>query len=62
MHLVLDAGSAIFLMASPWLFGFANRIYGPHVLFGVFELIVGAMSRTSRSADRLTRNASRAAR
>jgi hypothetical protein len=46
MHLMLDAGTAIFLIASPWLFGFADRIYWPHVVVGVFELAVGALSRT----------------
>ncbi len=46
MHLMLDAGTAILMIASPWLFGFADRIFWPHVMVGVFELIVGAMSRT----------------
>jgi len=46
MHLMLDAGTAILLIASPWLFGFADRIYWPHVMVGVFELIIGALSRT----------------
>lgn len=46
MHLMLDAGTAIFLIASPWLFGFAGRIYWPHVMIGVFELVIGASSRT----------------
>ena len=45
MHLMLDAGTAILLIASPWLFGFADRTYWPHVMVGVFELVVGAMSR-----------------
>jgi hypothetical protein len=46
MHLMLDAGSAVLLIASPWLFGFADRVYWPHVVVGVFELVVGALSRT----------------
>ena len=46
MHLMLDGGSAIFLIASPWLFGFADRIYWPHVMVGLFELVIGVLSRT----------------
>ena len=46
MHLMLDGGSAIFLIASPWLFGFAERIYWPHVMVGLFELVIGVLSRT----------------
>lgn len=46
MHLMLDGATAIFLIASPWLFGFADRIYWPHVMVGVFELVIGALSRT----------------
>jgi hypothetical protein len=46
IHLMLDAGTAVFLIASPWLFGFADRIYWPHVMVGVFELVIGALSRT----------------
>ena len=46
MHLMLDGGSAIFLIASPWLFGFADRIYWPHVMVGLFELVIGVLRRT----------------
>ena len=46
MHLMLDGGSAIFLIASPWLFGFADRIYWPHLMVGLFELVIGVLSRT----------------
>jgi hypothetical protein len=28
----------VFLLASPWLFGFADRIAWPHVLFGLIEI------------------------
>jgi len=38
VHLVLDAGSGILLAASPWLFGFADDIWWPHVVVGLFEI------------------------
>ena len=38
-HLVLDAMSGLLLAASPWLFGFHNHVYVPHVAFGLFEIL-----------------------
>ena len=31
-HLWTDAGLGLFLIAAPWLFGFADAIWWPHVL------------------------------
>ncbi len=38
MHLMLDAMSGILLAASPWLFGFSDYVYMPHLIFGLFEI------------------------
>jgi hypothetical protein len=46
IHLMLDAGAAILLAASPWLFGFSERIYLPHLILGLGELLVVACSQT----------------
>jgi hypothetical protein len=46
VHLALDAVSGLFLMASPWLFGFADHAWVPHVVFGALELGAAAMTRT----------------
>jgi len=43
-HLILDVVAAVFLMASPWLFGFYHSVYLPHVIVGAVELIVVAFS------------------
>lgn len=43
-HLVIDAVAGLFLLASPWLLGFADVIWWPHVVVGVAELGVVAMS------------------
>jgi hypothetical protein len=40
MHLGLDAFSGLLLAASPWLFGFADRVYLPHLIVGIFEIIM----------------------
>lgn len=43
-HLALDFISGIVLAASPWLFGFADRVWAPHVLAGVGEVAVVLLS------------------
>jgi hypothetical protein len=46
-HLVLDAGSGIFLAASPWIFGFADIVYLPHLILGLLE--IGAALTTQKT-------------
>jgi hypothetical protein len=47
MHLSLDVLAGIFLIASPWLFGFADRVSTPHIVFGIFEIGAGLMTKTT---------------
>ncbi|HEX2100393.1 MAG TPA: SPW repeat protein [Candidatus Synoicihabitans sp.] len=49
-HLLIDAASGVFLLASPWLFGFADQVRAPHVIVGLLELAVVAMSQTQPGA------------
>lgn len=49
IHLGLDVFAGILLIASPWLFGFADRVYLPHVIFGLFEVLAGLMTQTHPS-------------
>jgi hypothetical protein len=51
VHLVLDAGSGVLLATSPWLFGFAEQVWGPHLFFGLFEITAALTTRT-RSYER----------
>ena len=46
VHLGLDFASGLLLLASPWLFGFADRIAWPHVLFGLIEIGASLMTQT----------------
>lgn len=46
MHLLLDAGAALVLATSPWLFRFSGSVYLPHLILGLGELIVVALSQT----------------
>ncbi len=42
VHLWLDIGGGVLLLASPWLFGFSNHIVWPHVVVGLVEIVVAA--------------------
>ncbi len=50
-HLLLDTMTALLLTISPWLFGFNESVYLPHLLFGIAGLGVVLLSdsRTSYS-------------
>lgn len=37
-HLMLDGLSGAFLAASPWLFNFDERVWIPHLAFGLLEI------------------------
>jgi len=45
MHLILDGIGGIVLAASPWLFGFADHVYLPHLLFGLFSIAASLVTR-----------------
>ncbi len=45
-HLTLDFLSGVLLAASPWLFGFSDYVYLPHVLLGAFEIIASLITQT----------------
>lgn len=40
-HLTMDVIAGIVLVVSPWLFGFADRVIWPYVIFGLFEIAAG---------------------
>ncbi len=52
VHLILDAMSGILLAASPWLFGFSEEVWVPHVIVGVFEIIAAISTETEPNRDR----------
>jgi hypothetical protein len=53
-HLMMDVLSGIILAASPWLFGFADEVYLPHLLVGLFEIAAGLMTKTRSSVSGLS--------
>src|SRR5947209_7459011 len=46
VHLGLDAASGVLLAASPWLFGFADHVWAPHLVFGLLEMGAAALTQT----------------
>jgi hypothetical protein len=48
VHLGLDVVAGIFLTMSPWLFGFADAIAWPHVLFGLIAIVVATLTPSHR--------------
>jgi hypothetical protein len=50
-HLMLDMGVGAVLAASPWLFGFADQVYLPHLIVGLSEIVIAAISE-NRSTKR----------
>ncbi|GAB3507032.1 SPW repeat protein [Spirosoma knui] len=49
-HLGLDVAEGALLAASPWLFGFAKKVYVPHLIFGAFAIGAGLL--TQKSPDK----------
>lgn len=54
-HLLVDGLSGAFLTASPWLFGFADRVWMPHVILGITEVIAALVTQL-QPADRAGRS------
>ncbi|HEY8577005.1 MAG TPA: hypothetical protein VIL88_11770 [Devosia sp.] len=50
-HLAIDIATGILLLASPWLFGFADRIWWPHVLFGLLYIVTPLLTQRRSPQD-----------
>ncbi len=46
VHLLLDVAAGALLAASPWLFGFADRVFWPHLILGLLEVGAGLTTQT----------------
>jgi hypothetical protein len=43
-HLTLDIMSGVFLAVSPWIVGFSDYVYMPHLVFGILEIGVALLT------------------
>jgi hypothetical protein len=50
LHLGLDGLAGFLLAISPLGFGFADQVYLPHVLFGLFSVVASLVTRTHPAA------------
>lgn len=46
LHLGVDAADGALLAASPWLFGFADRVAWPHLVLDLAEIGAALMTQT----------------
>jgi hypothetical protein len=44
-HLMLDLGGGVLLALSPWLFGFSDYVWAPHLIVGLIEIGTSLMTR-----------------
>jgi hypothetical protein len=49
VHLMLDIASGVLLALSPWLFGFADYVFLPHLILGLVEIGAGLLTQTTPS-------------
>lgn len=47
-HLAMDAVAGLVLALSPWLFGFAETVWVPHVVLGLLEIAGAVTTRSHR--------------
>jgi hypothetical protein len=38
-HLMVDFGLGVILALSPWMFGFADEVFMPHLIGGIFSIL-----------------------
>jgi hypothetical protein len=50
-HLTMDVIAGLFLAVSPWLFGFAELIFWPHLVFGLLEMGAGLFTMHSPTSN-----------
>jgi hypothetical protein len=55
-HLWLDAISGAVLALSPWLFGFAEFVFWPHLILGIAEIIASVTTKTEPAHSRMQTN------
>lgn len=53
-HLMLDLGSGVLLALSPWIFGFSDYVWKPHLILGILEIGASLFTKTVPSGERRT--------
>ena len=53
-HLTIDLIAGALLAASPWIFGFSDYIWAPHLVLGLLEMGASLMTKTVPGTERRT--------
>ena len=56
-HLGVDVVLGLFMAASPWLFGFAETVFLPHLILGLGAAVAGVMTQPHPSREITHRHA-----
>jgi hypothetical protein len=51
LHLLADVFVGLVLAASPWLFGFADQMWVPHVVLGILEVGIALLTKRRSPYD-----------
>lgn len=51
-HLTLDLLGGALLAASPWIFGFADEVFVPHLILGLAEIGASLMTKRTPATER----------
>ena len=51
LHLALDMLSGLVVAFSPWLFGFSDEVFLPHLLVGLFEIAAAITTKDKTGID-----------
>ncbi|HEX8672901.1 MAG TPA: SPW repeat protein [Longimicrobium sp.] len=52
MHLLLDGIAGVVLIASPWVLGFDEKVWIPHVVAGALEVVTAFFTNTIPAYER----------
>ncbi|MFL5772508.1 MAG: hypothetical protein ACJ75F_05070 [Flavisolibacter sp.] len=50
-HLLLDFAGGALLATSPWIFGFNDDVWQPHLIIGSMEMLVSVCTKTTRGTS-----------
>jgi hypothetical protein len=57
-HLTIDLMSGLLLAASPWIFGFADYVWQPHLILGILEVGAALFTKKHPSNERVMQHGS----
>ncbi|AKD03621.1 SPW repeat protein [Pontibacter korlensis] len=56
-HLMIDFGMGVILALSPWMFNFADRVFMPHLIGGIFAILSSLTTHRRPSETYVSRHA-----